>query len=124
MTSAQPRRWLQWYSTISGLEKTIQSTRRQLRNDLFFLSHIIVDGESTDGTVEFASTLSDIHFVSEPDSGIYDAMNKGAQIANSLKANYCLFLNSGDQFCSDRSLFDVFIATTLPVLSPLIAICP
>ena len=55
--------------------------------------YIIVDGASTDGTVEWLRTQSDIRWVSEPDKGIYDAMNKGVQMA---KGEWILFLNARD----------------------------
>lgn len=62
--------------------------------------YIVIDGGSTDGTTDIirarASTLA--HFASEPDNGIYDAMNKGLRAAT---GDYCLFLNAGDYLYAD-----------------------
>lgn len=67
--------------------------------------HIIIDGASTDGTVELLSELKSqgkiSHFISEPDKGIYDAMNKGVALA---KGTYIGFLNSDDYY-SDMQAF-------------------
>lgn len=67
--------------------------------------HIIQDGASTDGTVEFLQELTAdaprTRLISEPDSGLYDAMNKGAQAAH---GEYLLFLNSDDSLASDDIL--------------------
>lgn len=76
----------------AGLEKTIQSVLAQTGADY---EYIIIDGASTDGSKElidrYQSHLS--FWVSEKDSGIYEAMNKGIKKA---KGEYLLFLNSGD----------------------------
>ncbi|MCG7519239.1 glycosyltransferase family 2 protein [Ruegeria sp. Ofav3-42] len=70
--------------------------------------HIIQDGASTDGTVEFLQELTAdaprTRLISEPDSGLYDAMNKGAQAAC---GEYLLFLNSDDSLASDDILSTV-----------------
>ncbi|WP_344147177.1 glycosyltransferase family 2 protein [Nocardioides koreensis] len=59
--------------------------------------HLIVDGASTDGTVEWLRGLADpdLRWVSEPDDGIYPAMNKAASMARGM---YLIFLNAGDTF--------------------------
>jgi glycosyltransferase involved in cell wall biosynthesis len=55
---------------------------------------IVIDGGSTDGTVQFLEEKESLDcLVSEPDNGIYDAMNKGIDFA---RGEYCLFLNAGD----------------------------
>lgn len=68
------------YNSASTLQDTIDSVKSQDYNDL---EYIIVDGHSTDGTLELIrknqSAIS--KWVSEPDSGLYDAMNKGIQMA-------------------------------------------
>lgn len=65
--------------------------------------HIIIDGASTDGTVELLEELKTqgkiSHYISEPDKGIYDAMNKGVSYA---KGKYIGFLNSDDYYCDDN----------------------
>ena len=65
--------------------------------------HIVVDGASTDATVEIARRLSTgaTRIYSEPDRGLYDAMNKGLSLA---KGDYVIFLNAGDAFASDTTL--------------------
>jgi glycosyltransferase involved in cell wall biosynthesis len=80
----------------NGLYKTIESVLDQSFSQIEFL---IIDGESTDGSVEILKQNSAAVnlWVSEPDSGIYNAMNKGIQKAT---GEYCLFLNSGDRLIS------------------------
>jgi glycosyltransferase involved in cell wall biosynthesis len=62
--------------------------------------YIIIDGGSTDGSVdvilEYQNKIT--YWISEPDKGIYNAMNKGIEVAN---GEYCLFLNSGDWLVND-----------------------
>jgi glycosyltransferase involved in cell wall biosynthesis len=83
-----------------GLEKTITSVTGQTFHDF---EYIIIDGGSSDGSVDVLtrhkSALS--YWISEPDRGIYHAMNKGIAKA---KADYVLFLNSGDLLLSPNTL--------------------
>lgn len=87
-----------------GLQKTINSVVSQTFKDFEW---ILIDGGSTDGSKElieqFSSHIS--YWVSEPDKGIYNAMNKGILKA---KGEYCLFLNSGDYFADQEVLDKVF----------------
>ena len=118
------------YNNAEGLRKTLASVAAQTYTDI---EHIIVDGGSTDGSVEvireyeqtLASSLpplaSRLKWISEPDKGIYNAMNKGLEIAlgklgvtddhhstplasrlspNSL-SDYIQILNSGDILAAD-----------------------
>ncbi|SHF70551.1 glycosyltransferase family 2 protein [Dysgonomonas macrotermitis] len=87
-----------------GLEKTIASVINQSFQDYEF---IVIDGASTDGSLEvIQSYSSQIHYrLSESDSGIYNAMNKGITKA---EGDYLYFLNSGDAFVSDKVLLEVF----------------
>ncbi len=64
---------------------------------------IIIDGASTDGTVDLIKVYADdiTFWLSEPDKGIYDAMNKGLKQAT---GDYVLFLNAGDLFYSSETL--------------------
>jgi len=75
-----------------GLRRTIESVVAQEGADL---EYFVVDGGSTDGSVDAILEHSDEidRWVSEPDEGIYEAMNKGLRWAS---GEYCLFLNSGD----------------------------
>lgn len=74
-----------------GLRRTIESVVNQTCQDF---EYIVIDGSSTDGSVEVIQEYPRIdYWISEPDTGIYNAMNKG--IAKTT-GEYCLFLNSGD----------------------------
>lgn len=87
-----------------GLEKTIVSV---LSQDFLGLEYLVIDGGSTDGSTEIIKNHQEriSYWVSEPDQGIYNAMNKAIQKAT---GEYLLFLNSGDYFCSSHVLQDVF----------------
>ena len=84
------------YNNKAGLKKTIQSVVEQTFTNF---EYIVIDGASTDGSVDVIEQYADqiAHWISEPDSGIYNAMNKGIKAA---KGQYCMFLNSGDWLCS------------------------
>lgn len=86
---------------------------------------IVIDGCSTDSTIrlvaDFAKIYSFIQYISEPDKGIYDAMNKGIGLAN---GKYINFMNAGDYFydenvlsnvenCIDRHPCDILIGSTV-----------
>lgn len=92
------------FNNLSGLKKTIDSVLAQRYADI---EYIIIDGGSTDGSRELIEYHSKrlSYWCSEPDKGIYDGMNKGIAKAT---GEYCLFLNSGDYFCNDHVLQDVF----------------
>ncbi len=66
------------------------------------VEHIVVDGASTDGTLDLVKHhVSPIRLISEPDDGIYDAMNKGLRLAT---GEVVCFLNADDAFASARTL--------------------
>lgn len=71
------------------------------------LEYVIVDGASTDGTADFARSLGDKVdvLISEPDKGIYDAMNKGVRAAS---GEWVIFMNAGDTFYSADTIERVF----------------
>lgn len=79
-------------NNANGLRKTIESVVNQRYTDF---EYIIIDGGSTDKSVEVIKEYADniTLWISEPDNGIYNAMNKGLSKAN---GEYILFLNSGD----------------------------
>jgi glycosyltransferase involved in cell wall biosynthesis len=79
-------------NNVNGLRNTIESVQKQSSNAIEF---IVVDGNSTDGSKQLLKDYSDCITisVSEADSGIYNAMNKGIKLAT---GDYLLFLNSGD----------------------------
>ena len=86
------------YNNLEGLKKTVESVKNQSFTDFEYL---IIDGASSDGSASFIEeneTLFD-YWVSEPDSGVYQAMNKGIEKAN---GEYLLFLNSGDHFVDQK----------------------
>ncbi len=77
-----------------GLEKTLQSVASQTFKEF---EYVIIDGASTDGSVEvikkYEAQFAHLRLVSEPDSGIYNAMNKGIRMAT---GDYIQILNSAD----------------------------
>jgi glycosyltransferase involved in cell wall biosynthesis len=84
----------------STIEKTVVSVISQ---DYPNIEYIVVDGESRDETNSIINKYLDkidIH-ISEPDRGIYDAMNKGARLAS---GEWILYMNAGDFFCASDSL--------------------
>ena len=84
--------------------KTIKSIKKQ---DYKNYQIIIVDGKSTDGTVDEIKKLNSkkIKYIIEKDKGIYDAMNKGSQLAS---GDWIIFLNSGDIFFNNCVLSNIF----------------
>lgn len=105
------------YNNAAGLKKTLDSVAVQTYTDF---EHIIVDGASSDGSVEIireyeqslASNLSplasNLKWISEKDTGIYNAMNKGIKMA---QCKYTLMLNSGD-YLVDKNV----VERVLPLL--------
>lgn len=91
------------YNSVRTLERSLQSVAEQ---DWSAIEHIVIDGASNDGTREilerFSSRLA--YLVSEPDNGIYDAMNKGLAHAT---GDIVCFLNSDDQYASAKVLSKV-----------------
>lgn len=91
------------YNNASGLQKTMQSVLNQTYKEF---EYIVIDGASTDESVKVIQQFgkSDVqHFqwLSEPDQGIYNAMNKGIKMSS---GDFVLFLNSGDIFYNDAVL--------------------
>ncbi|HSD07321.1 glycosyltransferase family 2 protein [Flavobacterium sp.] len=82
------------YNVVNTIEQTILSVVNQ---DFEDYEYIIIDGGSTDGTVEIIKKYQDkiTYWLSEPDKGIYDAMNKGVRLA---KGEWVNFMNAGDEF--------------------------
>lgn len=88
------------YNAEKVLEDTLQSVISQTYRHV---EYIIVDGASKDGTIKIIDKYRErIHtVVSEPDKGLYDAMNKGIALAT---GDYLCFLNAGDSFHEDDTL--------------------
>jgi glycosyltransferase involved in cell wall biosynthesis len=80
------------YNNAAGLLGTVESVVSQTSSDF---EYIVIDGGSTDESVAVIKQYKDsiTYWISEPDQGIYHAMNKGIRQA---KGEYCQFLNSGD----------------------------
>ena len=101
------------FNNTDGLRATIKSVKNQSFRDYEW---IVIDGGSVDGSrqliEENKSQFS--YWVSEPDNGIYNAMNKGLLRAN---GEYVFFLNSGDAFASDSALQEVspFLKTDIVI---------
>ena len=82
------------YNAAATIEVTLISVRQQTYRHL---EHLIIDGASKDNTLYIINKYKDdtIKVISEPDKGLYDAMNKGIQMAS---GDYLCFLNAGDTF--------------------------
>lgn len=99
------------YNASEVLQRTLDSVMSQTWGQI---EHIIVDGASKDSTVAMAEayrrrsaeeeTEHDIIIKSEPDRGLYDAMNKGLQLAT---GDYVVFLNAGDVLPTDETLENI-----------------
>ena len=91
------------YNNVDGLSKTIASVLSQVNKDYEF---IIIDGGSTDGSLDVINKSADklSYWVSEKDTGPFQAMNKGVRRA---KGEYCIFMNSGDSFY-DNYVLEIF----------------
>ncbi len=91
------------YNGENDLEKTIQSVINQ---DYTNIEYIIVDGASQDQTVKIIQRYDELIdiWISEPDDGIYDAMNKGISLCS---GDWIIFLNSGDMFYSKGTLSEI-----------------
>lgn len=103
------------FNCRADLSKTVESINRQTISNfkkIKNVEHIIVDGASTDGTLDVAnvwrnkSRQVDVSIISESDNGIYDAMNKGIRLSN---GKWILLLNAGDTFHSEKDLESLLI---------------
>lgn len=88
------------FNAARQIPATMESVGRQ---DFTDFEHIIIDGASSDETIPIARGMASprLRVLSEPDNGLYDAMNKGLHMA---KGRYVLFLNAGDAFHSPAIL--------------------
>ena len=92
------------YNNAADIERTMLSVLEQTYSNI---EYIIVDGLSTDGTLDIIRKYQDklSKLISEKDDGIYDAMNKGLAAAT---GDYVLFMNSGDEFYANDTVAKVF----------------
>lgn len=91
------------FNAVNDLRQTLQSVMDQ---DFEDMEYIVIDGGSHDGTVELLKQYADriTYWSSEPDRGVYDAMNKGLKHASGHYVNY---MNAGDTFASANVLTSV-----------------
>lgn len=94
------------FNASKYIDRTLISVRSQ---SYPHIEHFIIDGVSKDDTVKKAQTYAydsryPVIVKSEPDKGLYDAMNKGIQLA---KGDYIIFLNAGDEFAEEDTLTSV-----------------
>ena len=99
------------YNAAELIDHTIQSVEEQDYPDV---EHLIIDGNSQDATLEFvhhyqernsvASVQHEVNCLSEPDHGLYDAMNKAIDMAT---GDYIVFLNAGDTFHTKETLTQI-----------------
>lgn len=91
------------YNATKTLEATILSVINQTYSNI---EYIIIDGGSTDGTVDIIKKYQShiAYWISEPDKGIYNAMNKGIDLAHGIWIN---FMNAGDSFYDQNTLSNI-----------------
>lgn len=92
------------YNNVAHIERTLRSIVVQ---DYANIEYIVVDGASTDGTLEVIHEYQQhiTKLLSEKDEGIYDAMNKGLRLAS---GDYVLFMNSGDELYAPNTVSNIF----------------
>lgn len=109
------------YNAAQELPRTLQSVSAQEYKEV---EHIIVDGKSADGTMDLVKQYKEqaqetsahsVKVISEPDCGLYDAMNKGIQMAT---GDYLIFLNAGDTFTDHLTLQRVAQTALASVVKP------
>ena len=91
------------YNNVEGIKSALESVISQ---DYLQIEYIVVDGGSTDGTIEIINEYLDkiSVFISEPDKGIYDALNKGVLRAS---GDVIAILHSDDKFCNTHVCSDI-----------------
>lgn len=92
------------YNNAEGLERTIKSIECQTCEEF---EYIVVDGASSDKSLNIIHKYENCisKWISEPDTGIYCAMNKGVRMST---GQYCLFMNSGDELYAATTIEDIF----------------
>lgn len=92
------------YNCFNVVEETLHSVTNQ---DYEILEYVVIDGASKDGTLDIIKRYKDkiTVLVSEPDHGIFDAMNKSLDYVH---GDYVLFMNAGDKFVDDHVVSNIF----------------
>lgn len=94
------------FNNSAGLERTLESIKNLECPDGIEIESIVIDGASRDNSIDviksYATTIN--YYVSEPDNGIYDAMNKGIKVAT---GHWLNFMNSGDCFASSNVISEI-----------------
>lgn len=100
------------FNTVNTIEQTILSVINQTYPNI---EYIIIDGGSTDGTIEIIKKYADkiSYWISEPDKGIYDAMNKGALKAT---GDYIQYLNASDRISTNKTIENII--SNMPINAP------
>jgi putative colanic acid biosynthesis glycosyltransferase len=98
---------------LSGLKQTAQSLVGQTCDDYEW---IVIDGDSNDGTQTWLQESRASFWISEPDTGIYNAMNKGIEKAT---GQYLFFLNAGDE-CGDQNILNFIKSSAQETLTDFI----
>ena len=100
------------FNNLSGLKETLKSVSNLSYNQI---EHWVIDGGSNDGSADFLNSYNEheVHFVSEADHGIYDAMNKGIDRAT---GEWIIFMNAGDQFYSANVLDQLSLADDCDII--------
>lgn len=91
------------YNCANQIARTVNSVTTQYYDDI---EYIVIDGGSTDGTMDFLQTVRDklSILISESDDGLYDAMNKAVSVAS---GDYIYFLNAGDELVDSMVISDM-----------------
>lgn len=91
------------YNSEKYIEGTLKSIQNQTCKDF---EYIIIDGDSKDNTLSIIQRYQDVvsKLISETDKGLYDAMNKGLQMA---KGQFVWFINSGDKIYADNTVENI-----------------
>lgn len=92
------------YNSAATIERTVKSVLEQSYDDIEF---IVIDGNSNDGSIDILNRYKDriSVLISEPDEGIYEAMNKGISLAT---GEWICFMNSNDYFFNSEVVKDIF----------------
>ncbi len=89
------------FNDVESLKRTHDSLKHAYNPVNCGWEWIVIDGGSTDTTKHFIESCAiPVKFISEPDNGIYDAMNKGTRLAS---GEYVVYMNAGDRFMSQNS---------------------